>query len=66
MTAQPQHYSHAYHDVCNEWMVKSVATTIMENGMQDAGYEYSALQLSLLPGQTSFTHTLPGLYSQPR
>lgn len=53
MTAQPQHYSHAYHDVCNEWMVKSVATTIMENGMQDAGYDYSALQLSLLSPDTN-------------
>ena len=37
---QPGNYSHAYHDVCNEWMVKSVAQSIIDNGMQAAGYEY--------------------------
>ena len=31
---QPGNYSHAYHDVCNEWMVKSVAQAIIDNGMQ--------------------------------
>ena len=27
-------------DVCNEWMIKSVATAMLENGMHELGYEY--------------------------
>ena len=33
-------YSHEYHDVCNEEMVKSVAQAMMDNGMQKAGYDH--------------------------
>lgn len=37
---QPGNFSHAFHDVCNVWMIKSVAQGMIDNGMQAAGYDH--------------------------